>query len=94
MDARRSHASTLPKPQKRVRVRVHAWGRTEDDVETAVECATHGDGRVDWEFADIERTAAAPCLIDLDDPRAVATDRDTSSEFAWAYVVYPTGGTE
>ena len=94
MDAPHSHVITLPSPRHHVRVRVCAWGRTEADVETAIECAALGAGRVDWEFADIERAAAAPRLIDLDDPKALAADRDMNDECTWAYVVYPVGGTE
>lgn len=72
----------------RIAVRLLAWGLTEADVETAIDRATIGPGRVEWQFAEVDCTTAARCPLNLDDPKTIAAGQDASGTHAWAYAVY------
>jgi hypothetical protein len=63
---------------------VRAWGTTGADIEHAVYMAQRGQWRRAWHVADVQRFAESACPIDVDDPKAIATDRGEH----WAYAVY------
>jgi hypothetical protein len=64
-------------------VRLLVWGLTEADAERAVRAASLPQSRATWTF-DIERFITACCLLDMEDPAAIAEETDRH----WAYVAY------
>lgn len=63
-------------------MRLLAWGVTEADQERAIHRAGQSPSRNRWDF-EIERASGTTCPLNLDDPKALASERG----YHWAYIV-------
>ncbi len=66
-------------------MRVHAWGKTEADVERALNNTGHSRWRSTWRIIETTRLIGPVCPLNMRDGNAVAADAGRG----WAYVVYP-----
>lgn len=73
-----------------VRVRVLLWGRTDQDLGSALSHATRTPARRTWKIVTEERTISATCPFDLHTPAALAADKGER----WAYLVLHTDSTQ